>query len=188
VGKKENELTVNDTWGTPKYLFDIVETVLGPIGLDPCSHPEAIVPCRTAILLPEYRPRTNVHAEHVIYGNGLDAVWDRQGLVYVNPPYSTLDAWCQKAAREGDEVLILAPVRTGNVFWPKGAGQCDVEVRLPRVTFRGSKTHAPFHSWLLYFGARVEEAVLGFSEIGEVRVHPRHMTLRPNPEKRWRAA
>lgn len=186
VGKKENELTINDTWGTPKYLLEAIVSTLGPIGLDPCSHPDAIVPCKQAVMLPEY-PRASPCAERTRRGDGLLFPWDGHGLVYVNPPYSKLGEWCEKATREGDEVVLLVPVRTGNVFWTKSAAFADVEVRLPRVTFHRSETHAPFHSWLLYYGARVEEAVLGFSEIGDARVHPRHVVLKDNPKQRWRA-
>jgi hypothetical protein len=185
MGKQENELTVNDTWGTPKYVLDAIVRVLGPIGLDPCSHPDAVVPCTHAIMLPGYE-RASPYAGQTWRGDGLTTEWDGYGLVYVNPPYSELDPWCQKAAREGDEVVMLVPCRTGNVYWPSGAGQADVEVRLPRVTHRGSKAHAPWHSWLLYYGKRVELA-LSLVELGEVRVHPRHLDLSPDPAKRWRA-
>jgi len=225
MGKSEHHLTVNDTHGTPENILRVITKVLGPIGLDPFSHPDAIVPCELAIMLPcmtharcvlcgwstsvmhmpgeapmkcetknciseitlaTSTPPPSPFAKHTEYGDGLSFCWDGHGLNYSNGPYSILDVWCKKAAREGDENVLLVPARTGNVSWPEGAGLADVEVRLGRVTHRGSKTHAPFHQLLLYYGKRVELAVLGFSELGDVRVHPRHMTLRPDPAERWR--
>lgn len=227
MGKSEHHLTYNDTHGTPESILSVITKTFGPIGLDPCSHPDAVVPCELAIMLPHvtcarcktcgwsltamhmpgekivekcgqkgcisteflletHTPPPSPAAKHTLYGDGLSFCWDNLGLVYANMPYSVMEDWCEKAAREGDEVVLLVPVRTGNVFWPKGAGLADVECRLPRVTHRGSKTHAPFHQWLLYYGARVEAAVLGLSELGDTRIHPRHMNLRPDPETRWR--
>ncbi len=227
MGKSEHLLTVDDTHGTPEEILSVITKTFGPIGFDPCSHPNAIVPCELAIMLPcislvrckfcgwstsvmhmpgatgiekcgqkgcdsaEFllttsTPPPSPTAKHTEYGDGLSFCWDGLGLGYQNPPYSDLEAWCEKAAREGDENVMLVPVRTGNVFWPKGAGLADVECRLRRVTHRGSKTHAPFAQWLLVYTKRVELAVLGLSELGDVRVHPRHMTLRPDPATRWR--
>lgn len=227
MGKSEHLLTVNDTHGTPADILGVITKTFGPIGLDPFSHPDAIVPCEIAIMLPcvslarckicgwatsvmhmpadmpvkkcgqkgcdgrEFllttsTPPPSLAAKHTEYGDGLAFCWNGLGLIYSNGPYSILEEWTDKAAREGDENVLLVPVRTGNVSWPKTAGLADVECRLGRVTHRGSKTHAPFHQWLLYYGARVEEAVLGLSVLGDVRVHPRHMNLRANPETRWR--
>ena len=195
MGKIESALTENDEWGTPSYLLDQIVRVLGPIGLDPCSHPDAAVPCTTAILLPGYAPRTtNPYATRTVYADGLEIVWRGHGLVYLNPPYSEphLKLFLEKCVTDGDEAVALVPVRTGNVYWPKAAGKADVEVRLPRVTFRGKPLppgkkhpHAPFHSMLLYFGDRVEVA-LGLGVLGEVRVHPRHSLFRPSPGWRLR--
>jgi len=187
MGKKENEFSRDDTVGTPTYILSAIVEVLGPIALDPCSHPAAVVPCEVAILLPEYAPARSSFARETRYGDGLAFQWDGRGLVYVNPPYSDLGPWCEKAARDGDEVVLLVPSRTGNVYWPETAGLADVEVRLPRVTHHGSKVHAPWHSWLLYYGPRVETA-LGLCQLGEVRVHPRHVTLNADPSERWRKA
>lgn len=186
MGKKENEFSPDDTVGTPEYIVEAIVRVLGPIGLDPCSHPLSIVSSKTAVLLPAYAPTRPVNAVNVFYGDGLATDWSGHGLVYVNPPYSDLAPWFDRAARCGDEVLMLVPARTGNVFWPKAAGRADLEVRLGRVTHRGEKTHAPFHQWLLYYGARVETA-MGLGMLGDVRVHPRHTRFAGDPVERWRA-
>ena len=187
MGKKENEIGGDDTVGTPKYILDAIVATLGPIGLDPTSHPDSIVPSDTAILLPRYAPARVATAEHTVYADGLDVDWSLCGLTYLNPPYSDgkvggLKAFIERAwelrRRFDHETVMLVPVRTGNVYWQQAAGKADLEVRLPRVTHRGSTTHAPFHQWLLYFGPRVELA-LGLGVLGDVRVHPRHTVFRP---------
>lgn len=172
----------NDEVFTPAFITDAVIRVLGPIGLDPCSHPRSIVPSTTAVLLPKYAPAIVQNAQRTVYADGLQIVWLGHGLLWGNFPYSAplLERFLTKTweeAQRGLEAVVLLPVRTGNVYWPKTAGKADVEVRLMRVKHHGDKTHAPFSQWLLYYGARWREA-LGLGILGDVRVHPRHTTPR----------
>lgn len=183
MGKAEHILGVDDTHCTPRYLLDPIEEKLGPIGLDPCSHPRSVVNSELAVMLPLYqigvRPDVMLEtyakgARMIEFGDGFAKVWNGHGLVFVNSPYSELDRWLWKAAHDGDEVLMLAPVRTGNVGWAP-AFTADIECRLGRVTHHGLKTHAAFHQAFLYWGpARrlplVEEVL---SQLGDVRLHPR---------------
>jgi hypothetical protein len=176
VGKSENLLTTDDTWGTPEYIYEPLVKGLGPIGLDPCAHPDSRVPCGTAILLEGYRPRTAPAATRTIYGDGLVLPWAGYGFTYVNSPYSNLDEWGAKMCEDGDEVVSLAPWRTGNVFWAPTFGTASVECRLLRVTHRGATAHAPFHQGLFYWGDRPKLAAEVFASIGgpeSVRLHPR---------------
>lgn len=183
VRSAKGEGKSNDEVMTPSFLLDAIVRVLGPIGLDPCSHPRSIVPSTTAIMLPKYAPATAQFAQRTIYADGLQVVWRGHGLVFCNPPYSKeLKLFLSKGASEfggaSDEgIVFLVPSRTGNRFWPTSAGKADVEVRLSRVKHLGEKTHAPFAQWLLYFGNRVEQA-MGLGTLGDVRIHPRHTTLR----------
>ncbi len=175
----------NDEVMTPPYLLEMIERMLGPIGLDPCSHPKSVVRSTTAIMLPKYAPAAAQFARRTVYADGLQVVWRGHGLTYVNSPYSSplMERFLTKALTDGDENVLLVPSRTGNVYWPKTAGLADVEVRLPRVKHLGEKTHAPFAQWLLYFGDRVEEA-MGLGVLGDVRVHPRHLRYAKSPP--WR--
>lgn len=185
MGIPESALSTNDVYGTPKYILDPIVRCFGRIGLDPASHPISVVESDTAVLLPEYNPATVRGAIRTFYGNGLHIDWRGHGLVFCNPPYSSvpgggLKDFIQRAwdlqRDHGVETVMLVPVRTGNVFWPLAAGKADVEVRLGRVTHVGQKTHAPFHSWLIYYGTRIE-ASFGLQVLGDVRVHPRHTRL-----------
>lgn len=192
MGKAENKLGVDDTWATSQELLAGIAP-LGPIGLDPCSHPKSIVCSRQAVLLPQWkyarRPdggyevplrelavherQVPAHADAVIYGNGLELPWDGHDLVYVNPPYSELGLWLAKAAREGDRTLVLAPIRSGNKEWAP-ANTADVRCDLPRQTFLGAKVHAPFHLCLLWWGC----PLLGdfvLSKLGHTTIHRRHL-------------
>jgi len=189
VGKGENRVRSakgegqsNDEVMTPDSILGPITRVLGPIGLDPCSHPKSIVPSTTAIMLPKYAPAQAQFAQRTVYADGLQIVWRGHGLLYGNFAYSapTFERFLTKTVEEwklGLEAVLLVPVRTGNVYWRPTAGQADLEVRLGRVKHHGDKTHAPFHSWLLYFGPRVERA-MGLGILGDVRVHPRHTTMR----------
>lgn len=187
MGKAENHVrsakgegATNDEVFTPEYILDIIVRTFGPIGLDPCSHPESIVPSTTAIMLPKYYPSVAPRALRTYFGDGLQVQWRGHGLMFGNFPYSS--PWFERFLskvfidRDYDETVLLVPWRTGNVYWPKTAGKADVEVRLPRVKHHKAKTHAPFHSGLLYAGPRVELA-LGLGVLGDVRVHPRHTRL-----------
>jgi hypothetical protein len=195
MGKAENQLGVDDTWGTSAELLEGIAP-LGPIGLDPCSHPKSLVRSREAILLPTYlyarddasklrvplmrladevAPRPQ-HAERVIYGDGLRERWDGRGLLYINEPFSELGLWLDKAAREGDQVCMLAPIRSGNKEWAP-ANTADVRCDLPRQTFNGADVHAPFHLCLLWWGP-VDLGYDVFSKLGHTTRHERHTQSR----------
>lgn len=181
MGKNETEFEKNDRYMSPRYILEPVMRCLGPIGMDPASHPRSIVVSNVAVLLPEYAPATVPGAKHTIFADGLTLDWGGHGgITWLNSPYSDgpkgLKAFLAKCLLQ--ETIALAPVRTGNVYWDKTAGQADVEIRLPRVTHEGEKAHSPFHQMLLYFGDRVEQA-LALGCLGAVRVHPRHALFRP---------
>lgn len=104
MGRVESSFQLRDTVGTPKEVFEPIVACLGPIGLDPASHPGSLVPAAVRYYLPEHVPagtpasvplRVERHGEvpaHMaIVGDGLRLPWGPGlGLVYVNPPYSQL--------------------------------------------------------------------------------------------------
>ena len=104
MGKAESSFQLRDTVGTPKEVYEPIVACLGPIGLDPCSHPGSLVPAAVRYYLPEYVPagtpasvplrveaRGEVPGHMAIVGDGLSLPWGPGlGLVYVNPPYSQL--------------------------------------------------------------------------------------------------
>lgn len=119
MGKAEHHFSTRDEVFTPAQVTDAIQAILGPIGLDPCSHPNSVVPARVRYYLPEYAPsfpvgtpvqlpatpRTLVvkdakgvvtyhpvvvPAHIAVVGDGLVLPWGPLGLVFVNPPYSRL--------------------------------------------------------------------------------------------------
>lgn len=63
MGRGENTFSLRDSVFTPPSILDPVQEILGPIGLDPCSHPHSIVPARLRYYLPEYAPPGMPHGE-----------------------------------------------------------------------------------------------------------------------------
>ena len=120
MGRSENTFSLRDSVGTPQRIIDAIVNILGPIGLDPCSHPGSIVPAATRFYLPEYAPPGMPHGEPVampasgntlahvaVVGDGLVLPWGPGfGLVYVNPPYSRLSSepWILRALPNGADV------------------------------------------------------------------------------------
>lgn len=99
-------------WLTPPEILDRVAR-LGPVGLDPCSNPDALV-----------RGVSRPDAEHLLSG-GLDVDWSGRGLVFLNPPYGRgLEAWIRKMD-EADEVVALLPARP-DAAWFDGVWESDV--------------------------------------------------------------
>lgn len=136
--------TAPDSWGTPDEILDPIYKHFGEIGLDPCAEPT---------------PPRRVRARGYIHdpADGVLASWANQGLVFVNPPYSDCARWTWKAARDGDEVILLLPVRTSAKWWKQYVWPADVILFYSwRLKFVGVKYTAPFHSALVYWGARVE--------------------------------
>lgn len=126
MGKSENTFSERDSVGTPPRVFNEIIRILGPIGLDPCSHPGSLVPARVRYYLEQYAPvgmpqgvpvqmhvRGAVPAHVAVVGSGLVLPWGPGlGLVYVNPPYSVLSAapWILRGMNtqaEFDRVLAL---------------------------------------------------------------------------------
>lgn len=56
MGRGENTFSLRDSVFTPAAITDPVQEILGPIWLDPCSHPNSIVPALVRYYLPEYAP------------------------------------------------------------------------------------------------------------------------------------
>lgn len=113
MGKSENTFSERDSVGTPPDIFEPIIDILGPIGLDPCSHPGSLVPAAVRYYLPQYAPAGMLHgvptrlpanglipAHIAVVGNGLTMPWGPGlGLVYCNAPYSRLksDPWILRA-------------------------------------------------------------------------------------------
>jgi hypothetical protein len=164
MGKAENKMGTNDEWCTPPEVYEPIIECLGPIGLDPFGSPDQAVPAKTILLLDDYKHEVNSEHEYwehfciVTRDNWEDNSWDYHGLVFANGPFSVLEKVLSKGAAQGDEVINLCPIRSGNRYWFHHVWQIvDGLIFLPRVTFLGADSTAPMHLVLTYRGDRVEE-------------------------------
>ena len=161
----------SDDWCTQAEVLDPIYEHFGPIGLDPFGHPDSKVVAEKIVMLPKYeacrfdavqRGDTAV-ARRIRIDDGLEYNWDGHGLVYANGPFSQLRtdrdymSWAEKGAKEGDEVILLVPVRTGSDWWQRFIAPADVILFWRgRMHFDGAPHSATFHTALVYWGDRPE--------------------------------
>jgi site-specific DNA-methyltransferase (adenine-specific) len=117
---------VTDDWSTPSETYDALHAEFGFVD-DPC-------PLRGD-------------------ANGLMREW--QSPCFVNPPYSEILPWMEKAtleAKAGKTVVLLVPARTDTRWWHEFAMKAT-EIRFirGRLKFGGAKTGAPFPSAVVVF-------------------------------------
>lgn len=173
--------SASQTWNTPACVLERVRQV-GAIELDPCSNEHSIVGANI-----DYRLERG--------DDGLALGW--YSLTYCNPPYSDLEAWAAKMAREaasGVEIIACIPARTDTAafqrhilptcsaicFWRGrikfGIGPMDntrqVSLWEMGQTSRGSLSGdpAPFPSCLPYWGTRVKRFAAAFGDAGRIVV------------------
>jgi hypothetical protein len=185
MGRSEHTFSEQDTCCTPPEIWQPIVDALGPIMLDPCSHPVSSVPAATRVLLPELYwtdphkdpPLYEDCGDHdVMWADGTKIVVKGCGLVWLQPPYSRLpdDPRWLEIGFEADEMAGMLPVRTANAWWQ------DRVVFFSAITFlrrrvrhentfnrkgESTKDTAPFGQALVYNGPRVDRWV---SEIGKL--------------------
>ena len=185
MARNETEARKNDEVCTPKEVWQPVLRALGKkrFDMDPCSHPDAIIPVKQRVLLPKYKRLKLIHPykrETVCFGDGLLFDW-RDRLVWLNPPYSNLQyrkkyPWLGKAASKCKCVALL-PSRTSSRWWQNdvaGLGQMIVFWR-GRIHHVGWEWGSPFHQSLVFYGFSPRELDLLQDELdvernGEHRV------------------
>lgn len=143
----------NEHFCTPRPLLHLL-TQVGPIGVDPCSNANSLVPA--AVKWGE--------AE-----DGLSRSWAGLGMVYTNPPYGAkIRKWLPKIlyeARNGVEIILLGPARTDTSWFQRHVPFAQVTLFWRgRITFEGAKHPAPFPSFLSLWSPSRERVAL-FSEV-----------------------
>lgn len=126
--------SASDQWATPKELYEALDKEFG-FDFDPCPLNEN----------PDL--------------DGLAVEWGQ--CSFVNPPYSNIAAWCEKAVeqwKKGKTVVMLIPSRTDTKYWHKYIMQAN-EIRFckGRLKFGDSKTSAPFPSAIIIFQGKSNE-------------------------------
>lgn len=177
MGKQENQLSTDDTWGTPPRVWQPLADAFGGIAFDPFGHPSSTVVARRKLLLPMHWTAENTallelsgfelgDAEHDWIATPADA------LTFCNGPYSDL-WWCEAAvqhqhARDAHTVLFV-PVRTSGAAWQRAVLDAAVICLLNfRVKHTGAAYGAPFHQALAYFGAAPERFAAAVKGMGRL--------------------
>jgi phage N-6-adenine-methyltransferase len=120
--------SVSDHWKTPAMIYNQLDYEFH-FDFDPCPF----------------------HAEF----DGLNVEWGKSS--FVNPPYSNISKWCEKAYNEfklGKTVVLLIPSRTDTEYWHTYVMRAtEIRFLKGRLNFNGSKNSAPFPSSLVIFKA-----------------------------------
>ena len=136
-----------DSRFTPPDFMAHVHAAFGEIDLDPCAHRLSPVVARRRIILDEG-------------GDGLVDDWSGR-LAFVNPPFSELTRWLERAHREWSAgrvatVVCLVPVRTDSaLFHDRISADADIYLLRGRIRFldpRGRAQPTPFSLMVLTFG------------------------------------
>jgi site-specific DNA-methyltransferase (adenine-specific) len=127
--------SATDEWATPQDLFAKLNEEFG-FTLDAAASAENA-------LCPAYYTKED---------DGLSQRW--HGVVWCNPPYSSLKKWIAKAAEAalGATVVMLIPARTDTAAWHDYIeGKAEVRFIRGRLRFGESKYNAPFPSVVVVF-------------------------------------
>ena len=94
-----------DHWCTPEHILRWIRYVFGGvIHIDPCSNPYSTVGAEVALTGP--------------WGTGDGLLYAWRGNIYCNPPYSSIGAWCNKAAFALEaSTLMLVPPSPDTDYW-----------------------------------------------------------------------
>jgi len=115
------ETANSDEWETPEWLFRALDTEFG-FSLDPCATKEN-ARC-TDFLTKDMKP------------HGLDATWGTQNKAFINPPYSQIGLWLEKAIIERCILsVMLLPVRTDNSWFQLLTRCADIRFYRKRIKF-----------------------------------------------------
>lgn len=96
-----------DNWRTPRWLFEEVQDMLGvTFSTDPCAA--------------DGNP-LGTHFHYTARDNGLDPANLWYGDVFLNPPFSDIEPWVERAAKQhnGRTVAALVPARTDQQWWER---------------------------------------------------------------------
>lgn len=137
-----------DLWGTPPDLWAEIRKEFFPLGervYDPC---------------PGRHPLANSCPEP---NDGLEESWGLHKNVFVNPPFSDIWPWVEKAALYGSKgcsVVMLVPIRCDQPWWETYAPFASITFIRGRVQYIDHRTgkagKAPaFPSVLLTFNDKI---------------------------------
>lgn len=158
--------SARDQWCTPPWLLDIVRG-FKPIYCDPCDNADSFV-------RPLY---TNPNPD------GLAFPWPREGLIWVNPPYSKGNylKFCKKMHEEADrgaEIIALVPANVETKPWQKYLWEADAwcfpKHRINFYIDGQERRGVNFASALVYFGLDSRRFVMHFEQLGHTLRNSAH--------------
>jgi len=130
-----------DEWSSPKELVEPLDDAVGGFDLDPCSGAE------------ESPFANNTYTEDE---DGLAQPW--KGVVWVNPPYSGVSEWVDKAVNEtvhgnAKSTFFLCKGDSSTNWWQRAAKHATCVLAIDhRLSFGDGENSAPFASHILVFG------------------------------------
>lgn len=130
----------SDEYSTPQFLFDKLDKKWH-FTLDPCATDQ----------------NHKCAKYYTIDDDGLSKSW-KDEVVFINPPYSKLAQWLEKAHYEtinNDAVCVmLIPSRTDTVAWHKYvmSGGSEITFIKGRLKFGNETNCAPFPSCIVKIG------------------------------------
>ena len=127
-----------DEWSTPPRIFEELDAEFH-FNLDPCATHE----------------NHKCHNYMTKENDGLKASWAGR-RVFVNPPYSDISRWVEKAFREGHQdntlVVLLIPARTDTKYFHDYIiHRSEIRFIKGRLKFGDQKNSAPFPSMIVIF-------------------------------------
>jgi phage N-6-adenine-methyltransferase len=145
----------SDEYETPKHLFDYLNNIF-EFELDPCAAPQR-----------ERQARIKTLHRFTEDDDGLNSYWGNYST-FVNPPYSKISKWIDKALKEYDDrlgdyakmigpdykpkpIVMLVPARTDTKWFHKIAKYSFTKIIFlkGRLKFHNTKHAAPFPNCLI---------------------------------------
>jgi phage N-6-adenine-methyltransferase len=144
-----------DEWSSPREIVEPLRNAIGGFDLDPCSGAESS----------PFADATFTESE-----DGLSQPW--HGSVWVNPPYSNVAEWTDKAIDavengDADCIFYLCKGDSSTNWWQRGAKAATTIVAIDhRLKFGDGENSAPFASHILIFGNPPTDALHTCAEYG----------------------
>jgi phage N-6-adenine-methyltransferase len=144
-----------DEWSSPRELVEPLAESVDEFDLDPCSGAET---------------SPFASATYTEDDDGLSQEW--HGKVWVNPPYSQMKQWTEKAIAEienTETIFYLCKGDSSTTWWQDGADEAELICAIDhRLEFGDGGSAAPFASHIMVFGEIDMEAILALQEHGMI--------------------
>jgi len=138
--KKRNRGKSHDSVGTPKIILDFVKKLFkNDTFYDPCP----------------------LNEDWTV--NGLTQDWTKHSNIFVNPPYSCVRKWVNKAAKSFQEgpninkiIMLIKAENLGNKYFLDLHKICNVHTLCYKIKFVGYNRKCGFSSIILEFSRKFQ--------------------------------